>query len=397
MYPGASVPPGHPLWAIYGWLFIKLIPVSNVAWRLNLASAVAGALTCGMIALLVSRIGMLAVGNISGFTNFSAKEQAWVRLVCGWVAGLGFGFDGCFWCKAVVADTWPLSLALFALAICWLTKWFSEPTQLRWLFAAVFVHGLTLVESQALIPATFGLPFLLALGNRKLGRGVFFGLSLLLWSFVFLAGHLARFGWPVDSSDQRVLIGLAGMATLTWAVQSFQTRGFFSEWKTAGICAILFIVGVSSCFLLPIFSMTNPPINWGYARTVEGFFHLLSRGQFEAVHPNSDFHQLLTQWHLYGQITARDFGVLYLAAAAMPFLCMHRISSRARRRVFGLGAVWFIMTLLMLVGLNMDRLSAVFMKPFFAASHLVLAVFSGCGLMLVTAVCARPAVSKSEG
>ncbi|MGA9779405.1 MAG: hypothetical protein ACLPRE_00785 [Limisphaerales bacterium] len=27
MYPSPSTPPGHPLWAIYGWLFIKLIPL----------------------------------------------------------------------------------------------------------------------------------------------------------------------------------------------------------------------------------------------------------------------------------------------------------------------------------------------------------------------------------
>jgi hypothetical protein len=51
MYPSPSIPSGHPLWAVYGWLFTKIIPFYNIAWRLNMASAVAGALTCGLIAL----------------------------------------------------------------------------------------------------------------------------------------------------------------------------------------------------------------------------------------------------------------------------------------------------------------------------------------------------------
>ncbi len=28
MYPSPSMPSGHPVWAIYGWLFIKLVPFS---------------------------------------------------------------------------------------------------------------------------------------------------------------------------------------------------------------------------------------------------------------------------------------------------------------------------------------------------------------------------------
>jgi hypothetical protein len=31
--------------------------------------------------------------------------------------------------------------------------------------------------------------------------------------------------------------------------------------------------------------MTNPPSNWGYAREVGGFFHLVTRGQFEHLYP----------------------------------------------------------------------------------------------------------------
>ena len=141
MYPGVSIPPGHPLWAIYGWLFIKLVPISNIAWRLAVASAVAGALACGVIALMVSRVGVSAAQCILRFKNLLPNEVKSLRVVCGCVAGLGFGFDGCFWCKTVVADTWPLSLLLFALTICLMTRWFLTRWFLRRNAGAFFTRG----------------------------------------------------------------------------------------------------------------------------------------------------------------------------------------------------------------------------------------------------------------
>jgi len=397
MYPGPSIPPGHALWVIYGWLFIKLIPISNLAWRLNLSSAVAGALTCGMIALLASRIGRLAVERISDLKDFSAKGQKRVQLVCGCVAGLGFGFDGCFWCKAVVVDTWPLSLCLLAVTICFLTRWFFAPQQKGYLYAAACACGLTLSESQALIPAAFGLPFLLTAGNRGLGREIFFGISIFLWSLLLFKERQPEIGWSVQGPDEWILAGAAGLATLMWGIQSFRTSSFFSEWKTTAICGILFCAGISACFLLPIFSMTNPPVNWAYPRTVQGFFHTLSRGQFESLYPTASFSQFGAQWKIYLQITATDLGVFYLLAAAVPFFCSRTIPLPARRWLFGLLTVWLVMTSLMLGALNLDPLAAVLVKPYFAASHLILAVFSGCGLMLVATFSARRAGTISPG
>src|SRR5207253_5197676 len=54
-YAGVPHTPGYPVWTIFTWLFTVLVPVSNVAWRVALASAVSGALACGLIALLASR------------------------------------------------------------------------------------------------------------------------------------------------------------------------------------------------------------------------------------------------------------------------------------------------------------------------------------------------------
>ncbi|HEV2453758.1 MAG TPA: DUF2723 domain-containing protein, partial [Verrucomicrobiae bacterium] len=91
MYLGVPNPPAYPLWTVYSALFVKLLPFLNIAWRVGLATATASALTCGLIALTVSRTGFLAVEYVSGFANLTAKEQAAFRIVCGGVAGMGFG------------------------------------------------------------------------------------------------------------------------------------------------------------------------------------------------------------------------------------------------------------------------------------------------------------------
>jgi len=35
-YAGVPHPPGYPLWTLYAWLFTEVLPVSNLAWRVDL-------------------------------------------------------------------------------------------------------------------------------------------------------------------------------------------------------------------------------------------------------------------------------------------------------------------------------------------------------------------------
>src|ERR1700677_1820444 len=49
-YAGIPHPPGYPFWAIYSWLWTVLLPVGNVAWRVEVGEATAAAMACGMVA-----------------------------------------------------------------------------------------------------------------------------------------------------------------------------------------------------------------------------------------------------------------------------------------------------------------------------------------------------------
>jgi len=51
----------------------------------------------------------------------------------------------------------------------------------------------------------------------------------------------------------------------------------------------LMLLGYSFNLYMVFASEQNPPINWGYARTLVGFFHMLRRGQYERIVPMNVF------------------------------------------------------------------------------------------------------------
>src|SRR5260221_13769239 len=69
MYAGIPHPPGYPVWTLYSWLWTVLVPVGNMAWRVALAQANAGAVACALIALIVSRGSSLLIESIDSLTG----------------------------------------------------------------------------------------------------------------------------------------------------------------------------------------------------------------------------------------------------------------------------------------------------------------------------------------
>ena len=69
---GVPQPPGAPLWTLGAWVWCHALPIGNIAWRLNLLSAVTGAAACGVVALLISKSGRM-LGLRAGF--FTSEED----------------------------------------------------------------------------------------------------------------------------------------------------------------------------------------------------------------------------------------------------------------------------------------------------------------------------------
>src|SRR5580692_11466567 len=104
-YAGVPDCPGFPLWTIYSWLFVKLIPFSNIAWRVTAGSALAAALACGLTALMVSRGGALLLEYTPTFADVKTDGSNLIRVVCGCVAGLALGLSEAIWSQVALLNT----------------------------------------------------------------------------------------------------------------------------------------------------------------------------------------------------------------------------------------------------------------------------------------------------
>ena len=386
MYAGVSSPPGYPVWTIYSWLFVKLLPFSNIAWRIAIGSAVASALACGSVALMVSFGGRMAFGGMTSFSQLKSCEQNLLRGVCGCVAGLVLGFSGPVWDYAVIVETQSLSFLLFVGGLSFLLRWFFEPGRRRFLYATFFLFGLLLTNSQELLVALPGLTAAVMLADEKLGRDLtFFALPLIVLGTIrnqsnaIWTVYLTNINWPMLGMFLAVL--LAGIAL------AIKTRRVGNEWKAALLCGFCFLLGLAFYLYLPIASMTNPPVNWAYPRTVEGFLHALGRGQFERVHPTESLRAYINQIGLLALITGKKFGWLYPGFAAVPFGMIRWIQSTGRRWLLILLTTYACVGFGLLAQINppADRQALEIIEVYFAPSFAILAVLFGLGLIIIGA------------
>ena len=396
LYPGASSPSGHPIWAIFGWMVIKVFPFSNIAWRLGVGCAMAAALACGFVAATISRVGGVMFQS-EIFERLSQKDRIVCRVVCALVAALGLAFERGFWSKAVVVDTWPLTMLLFASTIFCLSIWFFESERKRWLLLSSFLHGLSLAESQALVPVTFALPFFVMFGNPRLGRDLLFIAGACLCAVLHMKQQLLVYGWQITPDTNHLLIAALALIGFSWLAAWFAARKPFAEIKTVILCAFLFGVGLTAYFLVPIFSMTNPPMNWGYARTEEGFFHVLSRGQFDSFQPTADFGRFVRQFGSYIKGVITDIGPFYVVAAAVPCLLFRKTPKLMRRWLVGILLMWILVATQTIAGLNLEVSQMLEYQSLFAPANALLVMLAGCGLIVVAGISKGKRVSYGSG
>jgi hypothetical protein len=238
--------------------------------------------------------------------------------------------------------------------------------------------------------------FIVLFGTPRLGRDLFCAATVLL-GVALMAQALGLLPEALGGSIRNLLVWRVCLIAevillLLCSGLGLKTRRVFTEWKGVLASGAMLALGLSIYLLLPFFSATNPPLNTGYPRTVEGFAHTLARGQFESVHPTDSLSLYLEQLEMYGENVLPSFGVIYVLPALVSFWFLRRMRAQERRWMLGLLAVFLCLTLLMVALLNPspDRASADLVARFFSASHVVLAIWTGYGLALLGTMLTKP-------
>ena len=386
-YAGVPHPPGYPVWTLYTWFFTVILPFKNPAWRVAVASAVAGSTACGFLALITSRGSSMMIEGIAAFKDLDKRMENAICVVSGFVAGMLMGFNGYMWSQSIIVEVYTLSvLSLMGVLGC-ILRWIYAPHQRRYLYIALFLFGICLTNHMSLLVAAMGIQISIMCVQPKLGRDMFF-VNVL----IYIGGIILKQQHIVTNFDTNVpiwvlfnVIGLLSLLGCLWLVVI--TKGFGTELKPVLIMALVWLLGASFYLYMPIASMSNPPMNWGYARTVDGFKDALQRGQYAAVSPTPHIMDYIRQIGTYIGGAMDEFGLLYLAIGLMPFVFFRFMQKREKSWVMGLSAIYSCLAFLLLYLLNpgSDRQSLQLNKVFFTASHVMVSIGIGYGVALINA------------
>ena len=148
--------------------------------------------------------------------------------------------------------------------------------------------------------------------------------------------------------------------------------------KTVALTALFAELGVSFYIYMPIVSdLRNPPMNWGYPRTWEGFKHAIMRGQYEKIAPSDVFTpKFLFQLGAYFTDLRTQFTLLAATLGFIPFtLWSVKAGGRRIRAVYAASGLYLLICVLVILSeftggepvLRLDKvLLALLMLPLFA-------------------------------
>ncbi|HET7625147.1 MAG TPA: DUF2723 domain-containing protein [Verrucomicrobiae bacterium] len=454
-YAGIPHPPGYPVWTVFTWLWTHL-PFGNVAWRVGVSCAFAGALASGLLGMVVSRGSSMIIESIDDLKNLPRGWENAICIVSGFVAGALIGFNGYLWSQSVIVEVYPLSVvSLMGVVVC-LMRWTYAPTQNRYLYWAFFLFGICVNNHQSLLVMAMGMEVLVWLANPKIGRELFFwnmlvyfsGLligptiltgntsvfvifnvigigSVLMWLWMLIvtkksAMDFARDGLilltlgcaalfflggtnyiPFASGKMAlVLTSLGAVVSLIFLVR-FSRR--HKELPNASFvvlgCGLSWIIGAAFYLYMPLAGMSNPPMEWGYPRTLEGFIHAITRGQYDKIHPTTGTGTNAIQivgsfFQTYGMQLWRfleglisEFNILCLLIALVVFLFYRKMKKRERSWIMGMVAIFICLGpfLVLLLNFSSDRQSLELNRVFLTSSHVFIAMSVGYGLTLLAA------------
>ena len=137
---GVPHPPGYPLYTLLAALFVRVLPVGDVAFRSNVFSAACGFAAVAVLWLLLRRMGVGRLGAL--------------------VATIGFAVGENFWSESLAAEVHSLNVVLLVLSLLFTLEAVQAPSARRYAWAGLII-GLAIGHRN--INALFLAPLLVAL------------------------------------------------------------------------------------------------------------------------------------------------------------------------------------------------------------------------------------------
>lgn len=372
---GVGRVPGYPVWHLLAKLFISLFWFvryhghPNPAWATNFMSAFFGSLSCGLVALVVSRVGRALS------STFPSEMQPTNAAIAAVGAGTLFAASGAMWSQSVITETHTLTLFFVMMFLVTTLMWLNCGDKRKaYLVAAVFGIGLAQSHFFFLLIPSYLLAMFLA------DKALFRDFVLTILPVLAALGIFLRQSMPDPWVGMAVVSGI--VLSLTLAIR------FLPQGRVVARLVLIILAGLSLYAYLPIVGEWRPPMYFAYPRIWEGFRHCITRGQYAAIVPSDVFGSPLVffdQLHGYFEMLCRQFVFPFVLAGFIPIIRLSRFQG-SWRAWWGVCILSFFMfSVVLIIGLNpsWDVQSAFINRVFFIPSFAGWSILIGLGILMV--------------
>jgi len=247
---GVAHPPGTPLWVMLAHL-ASLVPVGNVAVRINFSSAVFAALACAMLTLVVAELLVTAScfaaprrrnrAMRQGSNIESSNAGGLLTFAPAVGAGLLMAFSRTLWAYATITEVYALNallvLLVFFLVVRWRRRIIETRTDSRvavathdiWIYAAAFIFGLAMGVHHVTVALT--LPAIAVVVYRTEGLKFFTSRRLLYAALISVGALILVYSylpWAASRSPAMNWGNPRSLQEIWWHITGRQYRVFFS-------------------------------------------------------------------------------------------------------------------------------------------------------------------------
>ena len=220
------------------------------------------------------------------------------------------GTSGFMWSYAVIVEVYTLSVLSLMGVLCCLYRWTQDTSRMRYLYWSFFWFGIRLCNHQTLIVAVMGIETAILFAHPRLGRN-FFTVNSIVYLVILVLMITDSINLFANNVPMQIMFHLwlsfLLVSGFLWMVTVVKAgEGITPDWREElrdGVkvvwSGLAYAGGAAFYLYMPLASMTNPPLNWGYPRTWDGFLHAFSRGQYAQTNPTTSFEKFIDQIFMY--------------------------------------------------------------------------------------------------
>jgi hypothetical protein len=324
---GVAHPPGFPLYVLLAHL-ATLVPIGNIAERVNFASALFAAASAGMLTLVMAEL-MLTSPTVAAFIERARKKSmrkskkaspagespkaqvvsvsnSLLVLIPALTSALLLAFSRTLWAYATIAEVYTLNTLLILVIFFLMLRWRRR-----------------ILEDE----------------RRKTERADMGASSLVIRDYDYLL-YLAAivFGLALGVHHVTVALLLPALGLLVYRTEGIS---FFKSKRLLYAALVSFAALVIIYTYLPVAASRAPLMNWGNPRSLEGIWWHITGKQYQeflTFSPDVMAQQLVE----FARLAGREFGRWWLPLALVLAVVGLIDAFRRERTIF-----WFLLLVML--------------------------------------------------